>query len=159
MSTSGGIENIGVGSPVTIAKINEIINVVNKLRSDLDILQIQTSKSTSSPTPGDETSIDYNIRSQYSQRQFKVTGKTIGIPDNAVFKGVDIIGIRPNDGKGTNILKEGFKANIEIISGIDTKTIEFRVKVSRESNATRKNPDQNEICVFKFNFDYELSSN
>lgn len=153
------IPNIGVGSPITIANINEIINGINKIANDLQLLKAQVDRvSLSSTGGGDATSIIRIKKQQLSNKDFTFTVAELPIPSTAIFKGADILAIVDKDGK--NILRsDGYNAKVEVISGVDTKKINFKCKVSRNEGATYRNVPQTETLSWKFLIDYEVPTN
>lgn len=146
------LPNIGVGSPITINNVNEIINAINRLSLDVQSLQAKVDKAVLSAASLGESSGLYIVQQSYGNREFTITGSQASLPANAVFTAVDIVAIVQN---GTNLLNKGFNAKIEIKSGLNTRTLKFSVKVSKDASAPA-NPGSSEVVKWKFDIDYEI---
>lgn len=149
------IPNIGVGSPITIANINEIINGINKIANDLQLLKVQVDKAVSSAASSGGNSALYVTEKPYSTRSFEITAAQSSLPTNAVFTAVDIIGIIQN---GTNLLSKGFTAKVDKVAGIGTRKLDINIKVTKSTSAP-DNPAPSETVRWKFDIDYEISTN
>jgi hypothetical protein len=152
---SGGIPNIGVGSPITIENINQIINDLNTLSQKLNTLEKRVEKSVKDAAAGGANSLAYAVEQAYGSRDFTITASQARLPAKAVFTSVDIISIIQN---GTNLLNQGFTAKIDNLTGTGSRKVQFSVKVNKDSSSP-KNPLQNEKVKWKFNIDYEIPAN
>lgn len=149
------LPNIGVGSPITINNVNEIINAINRLSLDVQSLQARVDKAASAAaSSGEDTSL-YVITQSYGSRTFKITATQAKLPANSVFTGVDIIAIM-HDSK--NLLNQGYNAKIDGLNGIGTRTINFNVKVTKDSSSTIKVPNSGDPVKWKFDLDYAIPS-
>lgn len=149
------IPNIGVGSPITIANINEIINGLNKLALDVQNLQSRLDKAVASAAATGENSALYVVTQPYRTRSFTITASQASLPAKAVFTAADVVAIVQG---GTNLLNEGFTVKVDKIERLGTRDIKVNIKVSK-SNTAAKNPRPSENVKWKFDLDYEIPTN
>jgi hypothetical protein len=153
---SGGIPNIGVGSPITIENINQIINDLNTLSQKLNILEKRLDKSVQDAVGSGANSLVYSVTQNYGARKFTITASQASLPAKAVFSGVDITAIMLN---GSNLLNNGYRASIDFNTDLGSRSIDFNVKVSKDSSSTIKTPSTNDPVKWKFAIDYAIPSN
>ena len=146
------LPNIGVGSPITINNVNEIINAINRLSLDVQSLQAKVDKAVTGAASSGENSALYVVQSAYSTTSFTITASQASLPANAVFTAADLVAIVYNS---KNLLNQGFNAKITTINGLNTRKLTLGVKVTRTSSATIT-VRSTDVVKWKFDLDYEV---